>query len=312
MVQSHGYKRLCHEVIYYSATLTIIISSSILLGSTHRLSSARIYLSIDDSDQLIDSLLPGSTHQPSSARIYLSIDDSQLLSAGSLHRLSGSTTIMATSASTSYADICRTLNSTTATVRWCRAKSLLPTTRDGACGCSCRIVSRQNYPEGECFRCPRKGCQKVTSFRTGTFFENSNLPLEKILRLLYLWSTLTPLNKIKKELDVSCNTYMYIRSFNLSLFLPQISQKTAVDWYNFVRDVCAEHFQRHPVIIGGPGVEVEIDESKFGRRKYNRGRWQEGHWVFGGIERNSGKSFLVEVQQRNAATLIPVIQQYIQ
>ena len=61
-------------------------------------------------------------------------------------------------------------------------------------------------------------------------------------------------------------------------------------------------------MIGGPGVEVEIDESKFGRRKYNRG---QGHWVFGGIERVSGKAFLVEVAQRDAATLIPLIQQYI-
>ena len=98
--------------------------------------------------------------------------------------------------------------------------------------------------------------------------------------------------------------------FNCSLML-QISLPTAVDWYNFIGDVCAEHFQHHPVEIGGPGIEVEIDESKFGRRKYNRGRWQEGHWVFGGVERISGKSFLVEVQQRDANTLIPIITQYI-
>ena len=77
-----------------------------------------------------------------------------------------------------------------------------------------------------------------------------------------------------------------------------------MDWYNFVRDVCAEYFTRNSVVIGGPGVAVEIDESKFGCRKYNGGHWQEGHCVFGGIERGSGKSFMVEVPQRNAATLL--------
>ena len=57
---------------------------------------------------------------------------------------------------------------------------------------------------------------------------------------------------------------------------------TAVDWYNFIRDVCAQYFLDHSKVIGGPGVEVEIDESKFGRRTYNRGRRVDGHWVFGG------------------------------
>ena len=53
-----------------------------------------------------------------------------------------------------------------------------------------------------------------------------------------------------------------------------------------MRDVCAQYFVDHPAKIGGPMVEVEIDESKFGRRKYHRGRMVDGHWVFGGTERN--------------------------
>ena len=36
--------------------------------------------------------------------------------------------------------------------------------------------------------------------------------------------------------------------------------------------------------IGGENVEVQIDESAFGRRKYNRGHHVETKWVFGGVE----------------------------
>ena len=43
--------------------------------------------------------------------------------------------------------------------------------------------------------------------------------------------------------------------------------------------------------IGGPGTVVEVGESKFGKRKYNRGRKVDGCWVFGGIERVGKKVF---------------------
>jgi transposase-like protein len=59
------------------------------------------------------------------------------------------------------------------------------------------------------------------------------------------------------------------------------------------------------------GKEVEIDESKFGKRKYNRGRVRDGQWVFGGCERGSDKAFMVIVTDRTAATLLPLIQRYI-
>ena len=75
--------------------------------------------------------------------------------------------------------------------------------------------------------------------------------------------------------------------------------------------MCAQYFIDHPAVIGGPGAEVEIDESKFGKRKYNRGRMVDGHWVFGGMERVTEECFLVEVEHRDAATLLPLIQQYI-
>ena len=49
-----------------------------------------------------------------------------------------------------------------------------------------------------------------------------------------------------------------------------------------------------------------------GKRKYNRGMHVDGQWVFGGCEKNdSTKMFLVPVENRTKATLLPLIQRWI-
>jgi len=63
--------------------------------------------------------------------------------------------------------------------------------------------------------------------------------------------------------------------------------------------------------IGGRNKTVEIDESKFGRRKYHRDHPFKGQWVFGGVERESGKTFLVPIPDRTADTLVAVIDAWI-
>ena len=45
--------------------------------------------------------------------------------------------------------------------------------------------------------------------------------------------------------------------------------------------------------IGGDGIFVQIDEAKFGARKYNRGRRVEGHWVLGIIAEGSNDLRLI-------------------
>jgi hypothetical protein len=60
-------------------------------------------------------------------------------------------------------------------------------------------------------------------------------------------------------------------------------------------------------LIQGEGVVVEIDESKFGKRKYHKGRQVEGQWVFGGIDRESNKCFFVTVEDRSQRTLLQSI-----
>ena len=65
-------------------------------------------------------------------------------------------------------------------------------------------------------------------------------------------------------------------------------------------------------IIGGPGIIVEIDETKMGRRKYNRGHRVEGIWVLGGVERTPDrKVFAVAVPDRSADTLLAAIRQHV-
>lgn len=64
-------------------------------------------------------------------------------------------------------------------------------------------------------------------------------------------------------------------------------------------------------MLGGPGVHIEIDESKFGKRKYHRGRRVDGVWVFGGIERNSDRMFMECVERRDAETLTGIIKRWV-
>lgn len=67
--------------------------------------------------------------------------------------------------------------------------------------------------------------------------------------------------------------------------------------------------------LGGPGLVVEVDEAKFGRRKYHRGRHVDGVWVFGAIQRESENTprrmLLYTVPNRSEETLISLIQKWI-
>ena len=92
----------------------------------------------------------------------------------------------------------------------------------------------------------------------------------------------------------------------------RISHQTIIEWTSFFREVCINDVLHCSEPIGGNGVEVEIDESKFGKRKYHKGCRVEGQWVFGGCEKyNKSKIFMIPVSKRDCKTLIPIIQKWI-
>jgi hypothetical protein len=100
----------------------------------------------------------------------------------------------------------------------------------------------------------------------------------------------------------------------------------------FFREVAEDIVINNSEKIGDDGVEVEINESKFGKKysgillvlsffsykythlyigKYNLGKLVNGVWVFCGVERGTGRCFLVNVQDRSATTLLAIIKEWI-
>ena len=65
-------------------------------------------------------------------------------------------------------------------------------------------------------------------------------------------------------------------------------------------------------VIGGPGVVVETDETKLGKRKSNRGHRIEGTWCVAAIERTSErKVFVLCVDNINSETMLAVLSKYV-
>ncbi|CAF4891312.1 unnamed protein product [Pieris macdunnoughi] len=90
------------------------------------------------------------------------------------------------------------------------------------------------------------------------------------------------------------------------------SRATITDWYSYCREVVVTYYLENQEVkgkIGGLGKIVQIGESKFGRRKYNKRRRVEGHWVLGMIEDGSEDKRLEVCPDnvRSAEVLVPLI-----
>jgi len=78
----------------------------------------------------------------------------------------------------------------------------------------------------------------------------------------------------------------------------EILKHTAVNWASYCRAVIYDTLILNKQKFGGFGVEVEIDESKFGRRKYYKDHLVEGQWVFEIFERATGRIAMIPIEKR--------------
>ena len=181
-------------------------------------------------------------------------------------------------------------------LQWCARRRLIRNTLICPhCQQLCRFIRYNQGIDGRRWACAT--CDFTKSVRDNSFFSKSHLSLEQMVILIYMWSRDSPQKDILHEADIA-------------------SEATLVDWCNFLREECETWLEFNSGEIGGmtdngEPIVVEIDESKFFHRKYHRGQWHEGHWVFGGIERQTGNCFLVEVPDRRAETLNALIEQHI-
>ena len=85
------------------------------------------------------------------------------------------------------------------------------------------------------------------------------------------------------------------------------SSETVCDYKMYCREICVNIvMDESDNQIGGHNftVEMEIDESKFGKCKYSHGQIIEGQWVLGGICRETKQVFLTTVPSRDKDTLL--------
>lgn len=151
------------------------------------------------------------------------------------------------------------------------------------------IVTWKNSNTGKIYKCTKKTCRKMESLLKETIFQN--LCLKKTIIIISSWIR----NKKIAHLIQDCN----------------IEEKKIYNVYKLVRERIQNFFLQNEIRLGGRDVVLEMDETHLFTRKYHRGNVlaSEQIWVFGILERFSGRCFLKVVEQRDSETLFRIVRE---
>jgi len=156
----------------------------------------------------------------------------------------------------------------------------------------CNGPTRPRSDKPDLFKC--NACKVSQSKWHNTMFSQCKIGRGMVILLGYLWIHEVPFMKIVE--------------------MTHLAKQTVRDWIDLFMQALIFDLKNADdnQMIGGPEVIVEIDESKFGKRKYHTGHKVEGVWVVGGVERTEErKMFAVTVEKRDANTLLDVIGRYV-
>ncbi|KAI1306722.1 hypothetical protein HDE_00971 [Halotydeus destructor] len=158
------------------------------------------------------------------------------------------------------------------------------------------------------YQCNPCGGRKK-SVADGSWFENARLEPRKIFDVMYSFCKEDTYDGVTQETAREDDP-------------TKLSRSTIAYWYRYCRDMAVEIIadkQLDEGQLGGEGVVVQIDESKFGVRKFHKGRRVEGHWVLGITESKLGEDdtdarfrmVMLPNNKRDKSTLESVIVQHV-
>nr|VZI12776.1 unnamed protein product [Spirometra erinaceieuropaei] len=174
-------------------------------------------------------------------------------------------------------------------VQYLQAKGLLATEVRCRCRKSMTLRILRQHTDGFAFRCNKCGTKRA--LRTGSVFKDSRLTLSKAMR--------TAVAFLEGNGVVRCAAVV------------GIGVTAAVQWYDIWRDVCSKALLKEAKQLGGPEVEVQVDETLITRRKYNVARLRNEHWILGMYDTCKRKAIFEQVNDRSWSSLKAVIKKWV-
>ena len=169
------------------------------------------------------------------------------------------------------------------TIQYCQKKGLLPKkTKCPTCKNTLKIVKKRLMKNRKrstyFFKCTKAFCRKsgkdCVQLRKGSFFANSKLSFRRNLFLIYCFLKKMSYADAIYECSISEDEVPNIDTASTNIRIPKMSSNTVARFYDRCREICTESIvtMQKQNKIGGKDEIVQIDEAKFGKHKYHKGK----------------------------------------